>query len=185
MEARGILRLDCKTPSAADLLAPCPVKQTRPNLARQARTRGTQLFESPCKRQCQKRRTIGEISLPKVQRPWPNLVRPMCEVGLLAAVGAECPPLDSQKHICCALASLQHQLGYSRCLETKSEKLAETPRARPLQETDTERRLRESQVVDERITPIYSIEDFRRESKEVPLEAKLYMPYLPQKILSL
>ena len=42
-------------------------------------------------------------------------------------------------------------------------------RARPLQETDTERRLRESQVVDERITPIYNIEDFRRESQEVCL----------------
>ncbi len=39
--------------------------------------------------------------------------------------------------------------------------------ARPLQETDVERRLRESQVVDERITVIYNIEDFRREMKEV------------------
>ena len=45
--------------------------------------------------------------------------------------------------------------------------LAGILRARPLQETDTERRLRESQVVDEKITPIYNIEDFRRESKEV------------------
>jgi len=39
--------------------------------------------------------------------------------------------------------------------------------ARPLQETDTERRLRESQVVDERITVIYDMDDFRREMKEV------------------
>lgn len=42
-----------------------------------------------------------------------------------------------------------------------------------MQETDTERRLRESQAVDERIISIYSIEDFRRESEEASFTVKI------------